>query len=229
MILCYCARCARCEFSVCCMNISAIMLEDGAPIATFPHLLPHSQVTGIPNDSINRWQPHNHPTSLGKAFCHSCLYQSSGEVIYLSVPMQNRHHDVKVFLLFVNASVLSLFFLTSSTGSRKLITTHNLCSQAHFHNNPSTTVHVSVHYTGHQMIKHILFLNFIQRLQCVLPPSAICKSHAVYNNPTPKIQCIAGMPSFSAYSWTLCKNYTRKYRDETVVHILNVQCYIFNA
>lgn len=136
------------------MNTSAIMLEDGAPIATFPHLLPHSQVNGIPNDSINRLQPRGLSTSLGKAFCHSCLYQSSGEIKYPSVPMQNCHHDGKVFLLFVNASVLSLSFLASSTMSRKLITTHNLCSQAHFHNNPSTTVQVSVRYTGQQMIKH---------------------------------------------------------------------------
>jgi len=42
---------------------------------TFPHL-PHSQVTGIPNDSVNRLQPHGHSTSLGKAFCHGCLWTS---------------------------------------------------------------------------------------------------------------------------------------------------------
>jgi hypothetical protein len=42
---------------------------------TFPHL-PHSQVTGIPNDSVNRLQPHGHSTSLGKAFCHGYPWTS---------------------------------------------------------------------------------------------------------------------------------------------------------
>jgi len=83
--------------------------------------------------------------------------------------------------------------------SIKLITTHNLCSQAHSNNNPSTSVQVSVHHTRHQVIKHILFLNFMQ-LQYVLPLSSICKSHAVYSNTTLKIQCISGMPTFPAYS-----------------------------
>lgn len=35
---------------------------------TFPHLLHHSQVTGIPNDSVNRLQPHGHSASPEKAF-----------------------------------------------------------------------------------------------------------------------------------------------------------------
>jgi hypothetical protein len=34
MILCVCARCAKCRCSVCCRNISAMRLEDGTPIAS---------------------------------------------------------------------------------------------------------------------------------------------------------------------------------------------------
>jgi hypothetical protein len=38
---------------------------------------------------------------------------------------------------------------------------------------------------------------------------------------------LQGMPSPSAHS--LCKNETRKYRNETVIHMVNVLCYTFNA
>jgi hypothetical protein len=57
---------------------------------TFPHLLPHCQVTGIPNDSVNRLQPNGHSTSLGKAFCHCCLWTSK---IFWMVSQHNFFHS----------------------------------------------------------------------------------------------------------------------------------------
>jgi hypothetical protein len=109
-----------------------------------------------------------------------------------------------------------------------LITTHNLHSEAHFHRTLSIRVQVSVHHTGQQVITHILFVNFIQ-LQYVIPFSRTSKSLAVYCNPTSKIQCTERMTSPSAHSWALCKNKTRKYRNKTVIHMVNVLHYIFNA
>jgi len=37
------------------------------------------------------------------------------------------------------------------------------------------------------------------------------------------------MPSLSAHSWSLCKNGTRKYTNETVIPMISVLCYIFTA
>ena len=96
------------------------------------------------------------------------------------------------------------------------------------HNNPTTRVQTSVHHNWHQVIKHILFLNFIQ-LQYVFPLSSSSKSRAVYSYPSPKIQCLVDIPSSSVHSWDLCKNDTRKYRDKTVIHMVNVLHHIFNA
>ena len=38
-----------------------------------------------------------------------------------------------------------------------------------------------------------------------------------------------GMPRLSAHSWVLCKNGTRKYKNETVIPMIRVLCYIFTA
>ena len=38
-----------------------------------------------------------------------------------------------------------------------------------------------------------------------------------------------GMPSLSAHCWTLCKNWTRKYKNETVIPMITVLCYILTA
>jgi len=45
------------------------------------------------------------------------------------------------------------------------------------------------------------------------------------------LACLAsqGMPSLSAHSWALCKNRTRKYKNETVVPMISVLCYILTA
>jgi hypothetical protein len=80
--------------------------------------------------------------------------------------------------------------LSLPTMTRILITTHNLRGEAHFHHTLSTMFQVSVHHIWKQMIKHILFANFIQ-LQYVLPLSSTSKSLPAYCNPTPKIQCTA--------------------------------------
>ena len=38
-----------------------------------------------------------------------------------------------------------------------------------------------------------------------------------------------GMPRLSAHSWALCKNGTRKYKNETLIPMISVLCYIFTA
>jgi len=40
---------------------------------------------------------------------------------------------------------------------------------------------------------------------------------------------LQGMPSLSAHRWALCKNGTRKYKNETVIPLISVSCYIFTA
>ena len=40
---------------------------------------------------------------------------------------------------------------------------------------------------------------------------------------------LQGIPSLSAHSWALCKNGTRKYKNETVIPTISVLCYIFTA
>jgi hypothetical protein len=78
-----------------------------------------------------------------------------------------------------------------------LITAHNSRSQTQAHHTLSTTIQVSVHHTGQQVIKHILFVSFIE-MQYVIPFSST-KSLTVYCNPTHKIQCTAVMSSLSAH------------------------------
>jgi hypothetical protein len=109
--------------------------------------------------------------------------------------------------------------------TRMLTITHNLRSQAHFRHTLSTRVQVSVHHIGQQVIKHILFVNFIQ-FQYILSLSSTIKLLAIYSNPTPKIRCIAGMPSPSVHSWDQCKHETRKLRKETFIWLMSL-CYIF--
>jgi len=99
------------------------------------------------------------------------------------------------------------------TVTRMLTTTNNLSSQAHSHYTVSTSIQVSV--------QHILFVSFIQ-LQYVLPLSSISKSLTIYCNLTNKIQCTASMLSPSAHILALCKNETRKWRSENVIHLVSV-------
>jgi len=40
---------------------------------------------------------------------------------------------------------------------------------------------------------------------------------------------LQGMPSLSTHSWALCKSGTRKYKNETVIPMISVSCYIFTA
>ena len=40
---------------------------------------------------------------------------------------------------------------------------------------------------------------------------------------------LQGMLSLSTHGWALCKNVTRKYRNETVIPVISVLCYIFTA
>ena len=40
---------------------------------------------------------------------------------------------------------------------------------------------------------------------------------------------LQGMPSLSVHSWALCKNGTRKYKNETVIPMIRVLWYVFTA
>jgi len=40
---------------------------------------------------------------------------------------------------------------------------------------------------------------------------------------------LQGMPSPSTHSWAMCKNGTRKYKNENVIHMIRVLCLIFTA
>jgi hypothetical protein len=40
---------------------------------------------------------------------------------------------------------------------------------------------------------------------------------------------LQGMPNLSTHSWTPCKNGTRKYKNETVIPVISVLCYIFTG
>jgi hypothetical protein len=104
---------------------------------------------------------------------------------------------------------------------RMLITTHNTCSQAHFHYTLWTRVQVSVHHIGQHMIKHILFLSFIQ-LQYVLPLNCTSKSLAVqWSHIHDLVHCMpCPVPLPTAESRV--KNQTRKYRNQTVIHVVTV-------
>ena len=45
--------------------------------------------------------------------------------------------------------------------------------------------------------------------------------------PHPRFSALQGMPIPSPRSWVVCKNETRKYKNETAIHMVNVLCYTY--
>ena len=114
--------------------------------------------------------------------------------------------------------------LSLPTVNRVLTAVHKLCSQAHFY----YTLHQgSVSVTLGSRWYSTFCWQFIL-LQYVLPLGSTSTSLAIYSNPTPNIQCIAGHAQ-SAHSWALCRNETRKHRSESVIQMVNVLFYILNT
>jgi len=70
-----------------------------------------------------------------------------------------------------------------------MLITHNLHNEAHFHHSLSNRFQVSVHHIVRQVIKYIVFLNFMQ-LQYILSLSSTNKSFVLYCNPTPKFSVL---------------------------------------
>jgi hypothetical protein len=109
-----------------------------------------------------------------------------------------------------------------------LITTPNLLSRAHFHHILSTRFQKPVHHNGQQVIWHNLFL---------IPYSLSMSSHLAvpisrllfFVISHPRFSVLQGMLGPYTHSWVLCKNENKKCRTETVFHVVNVLCYIFNA
>ena len=81
----------------------------------------------------------------------------------------------------------------SLPAQRKMLIT----TQTHFHHILSIRIQLTVPQIGQQVIKHILFVNFIQ-LQYVLPLIHTSTSLTIYCNPTFKVQCTEG------HDQTLC-------------------------
>jgi len=56
-----------------------------------------------------------------------------------------------------------------------------------------------------------------------------CRLQAYCPDSFPAQCSLQGMPFLSVHNWALCKNGTRKYKNETVIPMIRVLCYSFTA